>query len=155
MAEVGLLLLILLGGCEPGGSDAVPDASSLVDEGAAFDLHTADASMSPLAECSAVFGCVEFTDATAPDAARMVQSVGNRYVDACIRIKAGQTVLFASRFVTHPLAPACGLRNPIMTTRTGTMRTFTFDAPGLYGYFCKAHGRSDGWGMAGAIEVIP
>lgn len=145
--------LLLLGvGCAPPNEDAAPDLA-IVDLAVMRDLLPA-----PLLPCPQVFGvCTDFVDATAVESLRAVEASGNRYVEPCLRIKVGQTVTFSMSFYRHPLAPACGPspEPTILPVKADFSSSFTFDTPGVHGYFCKAHGRATGWGMSGAIDVVP
>jgi plastocyanin len=84
-------------------------------------------------------------------------TLGLVYSPACLKIAAGTQVTFSGDFGTHPLAPSTtrGMpsNNPIVVTGSGTTMSFTFDAPGFYGYFCGEHGTDQGSGMAGMIWV--
>jgi plastocyanin len=84
-------------------------------------------------------------------------TVGFNYSPACLKIAPGATVTFSGDFATHPLIPSTiritASSNPIVMTTTGTTKSFTFDAPGFYGYFCGAHGDDQGDAMSGVIWV--
>jgi plastocyanin len=84
-------------------------------------------------------------------------TLGFNYAPACLKAAPGATITFGGDFATHPLAPSVSRTtpgpNPIASTNSGTIKTFTFDAPGFYGYFCLEHGTDDGIAMAGMIWV--
>lgn len=109
-------------------------------------------------------GCAEgdFVDGTDDgfDRTVLIGADGLVFTPKCLKIAAGQSVVFEGSLATHPLAPgnaadndAGSPDNPIVETTTGSSVEFTFDAPGTYPYFCEAHGFGDGEGMSGAIEV--
>lgn len=72
----------------------------------------------------------------------------------------GTNVTFSGDFGTHPLEPSA-LRgsqtgNPITPTSSvpdgGTSKTFRFETPGYFAYFCQVHNPSDnGAAMSGVI----
>jgi plastocyanin len=85
-------------------------------------------------------------------------STGFVYTPKCLKVTAGTSVTFEGAFGSHPLSPSQSrgntTDNPIEVTNTGTSKSFTFDKPGVYAYFCEFHGSGDdGSGMAGAIWV--
>ena len=110
---------------------------------------------------SAVNGCTDFTDATAPAASRIVNfggGQGNAYNPKCLAIAAGQSVMFSGSFSAHPLQPGVAPsssgsgsgNNPIAATSTGNTATFIFPTAGTYPYYCSVH---QGVGMYGAVQV--
>jgi plastocyanin len=106
--------------------------------------------------CSANFsGCTQASfdnnDRTAAGASRMVSFTCCSYSPDCMKIKVNQSVTFSGSFFEHPLAHACGPAQ-VIANNAGP---FTFTTPGIYGYYCTAHGGINGSGMAGAIQVVP
>jgi plastocyanin len=87
-------------------------------------------------------------------------TLGFNYSPACLKIPPATTVTFNGDFQTHPLIPSISRTlpgpSPIVAT-TSTQRapdvSFTFYAPGFYGYFCGAHGDDEGDAMSGMIWV--
>lgn len=88
-------------------------------------------------------------------------TVGFNYSPACLKIAPGTTVTFTGDFSTHPLIPSVSRTapapNPIVATNPSTQgaptASFTFTAPGFFGYFCGAHGDDQGDDMSGVIWV--
>jgi plastocyanin len=84
-------------------------------------------------------------------------TLGFNYSPACLKTTPGATITFSGDFATHPLIPSTiritASSNPIVMTTTGTTASFTFTAPGFYGYFCGAHGDDQGDAMSGVIWV--
>jgi plastocyanin len=80
------------------------------------------------------------------------------YTPKCLKVTKGTSVTFSGDFSMHPLRPSAkrGITsgNPITATDSGSSKSFTFDSPGVYAYFCNIHGPADdGTGMEGAIWV--
>lgn len=99
-------------------------------------------------------GCTTFEDRTAEGADRRVTFRDFEYTPKCMRIRAGQTVVFEGDFDRHPLLTSCG---PALSLdkRTGTgPASFVVGAPGRYGYYCLDHGNAGGAVMAGALDVV-
>lgn len=92
------------------------------------------------------------------DATTTITQTGLKYAPACIKIKAGSSVTFASTFMSHPLMGGevidgmkfADAESPITSTNSGTEATFTFATAGTFGYYCDFHALS---GMFGAIIV--
>jgi plastocyanin len=84
-------------------------------------------------------------------------TLGFNYSPACLKAAPGATLTFSGDFATHPLMPSTSRTtpgpNPIVSTDTGTTKSFIFEAPGFYGYFCLQHGDDQGDAMAGVIWV--
>jgi plastocyanin len=84
-------------------------------------------------------------------------ALGLNYSPACLKVAAGATITFSGDFATHPLTPSISrttvTSNPIVSTESGTTKSFTFVTPGFYGYFCLQHGTDEGVAMAGMIWV--
>jgi plastocyanin len=103
-----------------------------------------------------VNGCGQFTDISAGD----VTDGGNtptitfgsnlHYEPQCASITAGQAVTFSGEFAFHPLQQTAGPAAVITPTDGGTLASFTFTQPGIYGYECLKH---TSFGMKGAIQV--
>lgn len=98
-------------------------------------------------------GCTAFEDHTAAGDPRAVTTMGFSYAPKCVQIKKGQTVNLAASAV-HPLKPGPQAGNPIPAMSTSPAMV-TFNAEGVFGFFCLNHGAADGTGMAGAIQVVP
>lgn len=148
---------------------ASDDSGSVADTGTSQDTGTGTDGAVPA--CTADFaGCVEadagvdggaaqFVDNGAADA--MIDfggSVGLAYSPKCLKIKAGQKVMWMGDFSFHPLSPAAC--NPsggdtIPATSSGTSTTVTFTKTGTYGYYCQVHGAPGGSASAmnGVIVV--
>jgi plastocyanin len=84
-------------------------------------------------------------------------TLGLNYSPACLKAAPGTTITFSGDFATHPLTPSTSRTSPgpspIVSTDTGTTKSFTFTAPGFYGYYCLQHGDDQGDAMAGMIWV--
>src|SRR5262245_52161114 len=99
-------------------------------------------------------------DLTSPTADRTVQYEYARYIPSCLRIAAGQSVLFSgiapADFVEHPLAggmhPNVDFNSPIRPTDTGSSTPFMFPSSGTFPFFCIKH---DSIGMFGTVYVDP
>jgi plastocyanin len=75
-----------------------------------------------------------------------------QYSPSCMTIKVGQTVTWSGAFSLHPLEPAGGdASTPIALSASGTSVSFTFAAPGTFGFNCANHPNV----MFGAIRVAP
>jgi plastocyanin len=134
-----MLLALVLAGC---GDDA----------GTATDARTIDA------DPDLVNGCTRAgaLDLTAAAADRRIEQLGISYMPSCIRIRAGQSVTWNADFVAHPLSsgsPGAGAQpgSPITETISGSTKTFTFPAAGVFGFWCEEHGTA----MMGAVYVEP
>jgi plastocyanin len=139
-----------IGADEASADDTPPDIGA--DEASA-DEATADDGGLPWGDCAVSFaGCASFVDRTAAGASRTVSFAPYSYTPACLTILAGQTVTFSGSFGGHPLAQACG-PVAVLGASGGSSAAFTFPTPGIYGYYCTAHGTPSGGGMAGAIYV--
>lgn len=93
-------------------------------------------------------GCKTYVDLTADAAKREITwgfSVSNT-PEACMRIKAGQSVTWNGDFGLHPLGPKGG-DTPTPITNTATVK---FDKAGTFGFVCTAHST-----MQGVILVVP
>jgi plastocyanin len=83
---------------------------------------------------------------------------GQNYAPKCLKVSAGATVTFnGDNFAFHPLEPST-LRgtvtgNPIVSTNTGSSKSFTFPNPGFYAYLCLFHGSDSSEFMNGVIWV--
>lgn len=140
-----------------GGSSPSTDAAA-----GGSDSGVADAPMTgpPTHDCEAA----DFVDRTAGDGMSRTITVRTgpfAYSPACMTIRAGQTVTFASDFALHPLAPGVAPGHPgTSTTPTpitaqtgGTSASVTFPNPGDYAYYCTAHYHSSA--MYGVVRVVP
>ena len=102
---------------------------------------------------SVVNGCTTFTDdrgQSSPSVAGPSNSTPAQYTPSCVHIKAGQTVEFTGDFTDLPLEPFGGDgSNPINAVSSGSVATFSFSTPGVFGFNCAAHSTV----MFGAVEV--
>lgn len=128
-----LMFVTALAGC--GGPTVTPDAGVPVIHGCTDYVVTAERRVS--------FG-------TANDSPAL------GYAPKCLTISVGQSVTFAGNFNTHPLVPgafnsdAGTSGNPIARKDTGADDSVvTFDAPGLFPYFCDLHAPT----MVGVVQV--
>lgn len=85
-----------------------------------------------------------------------ITTVGTAYSPKCLKVKVGSSVTIqASKH--HPLSAMPDINetpNPFSDqAKFVTAQTRVMDTPGVYGYFCEAHGDAEGDGMAGAILV--
>lgn len=83
---------------------------------------------------------------------------GLSYSPACLVVSPGTAVTWSGNFVAHPLragfivgsTPIAQPGSPIAATSSGTSATFTFAAPGAWGYYCNLH---YAFGMYGVVYV--
>ncbi len=140
----------------PGAGDA-GEAIDASNDDAATD-GAVDASSDALdagASCANDFAdCTSFVDAAAGDAGTIVTFQDFVYAPKCLQLRAGQTAVFQGDFVRHPLRQACGPAVTLDDTH-GTVSSFTFTVPGVYGYYCLDHGNPQGQVMSGTIRVVP
>lgn len=85
-----------------------------------------------------------------------IATAGAAYKPKCLRVKVGSSVTIqASKH--HPLSAMPdinGAINPFSdNAKYVSSQTRVMDTPGLFGYFCEAHGDAEGDGMAGVILV--
>lgn len=104
-----------------------------------------------------VAGCTD-TDLIEGSAINKIATMGATYTPKCLKVKVGASVeIAASRH--HPLTAMpdiAGAKNPFSDgTSFKTNQTRIMSAPGVYGYYCEAHGDDVGDGMAGVIVVVP
>ncbi len=85
-----------------------------------------------------------------------VGAPGNQFNPASVTVLVGTTVTWdwASTGVIHNVVPD-GATPPTSGPLTAGPNTyaFTFNTPGMYRYFCQAHGASGGVGMSGTVIV--
>ncbi|HEY1954661.1 MAG TPA: plastocyanin/azurin family copper-binding protein [Polyangiaceae bacterium] len=137
-------------GQDGGSSSNSPNAPSSAPGDAGNPNPVTDAAAPP----EVVNGCTSFTDMTANGATIQgpMDALPAQYSPNCVHIKMGQTVTWNLFFSGHPMAASGGdTPSPIETTSTGTTVTFTFDAPGTFGFHCLSHPTQ----MFGAVEVTP
>lgn len=144
----------------PADAEPVEDAAS--DAADAGDDEPVEADAGP-----DFFGCsgalFDATDRTDPSAVRAVffpaapladggpapAPLVPHYAPRCMRVAAGQIVTFYGPFATYALAPRRGAPSPIARTSTGAAASFTFSAPGRYGFTSPRRPT-----MRGVIEVV-
>jgi plastocyanin len=160
--RVGVMAALVATAAASCGDDTAPrrDLGTIADRGtgggdkgtAVVDKGSTGGDKGAAAGCAAGFaGCSTFTAGTTVS----FSGGGFAYTPKCLRVKAGTAVTFNGSFSFHPLAQACGPASEITATSSGSSASFLFKAPGLYAYYCTAHGSATGTGMAGAIEVEP
>lgn len=97
-------------------------------------------------------------DQTSESTAMVMFPVGGlNYSPACMKIKAGNKVMFMGDLAAHPLrageikdgTPAPDASSPIKSTNAGMMVTFAFPTAGAYPYYCNVNEPS----MAGVVFV--
>jgi plastocyanin len=96
---------------------------------------------------SHVNGCFAFVDRTDEAASRTIVWDDALIFDParCLRVRVGQTVVFAGNHDNHPMMPKGGdTPNPVGPTAV-------FTQPGVFGYECIPHPSE----MNGAVEVVP
>ncbi|HEY6558866.1 MAG TPA: hypothetical protein VI072_16390 [Polyangiaceae bacterium] len=93
----------------------------------------------------AVNGCVQYVDRTSDgDVQTMPWDDDIAFSpERCMKVRVGQTVVFAGDFEEHPLAPDGG------DTPSPIDEETLFDQPGVFGYYCTSHPS-----MTGAIWVV-
>ena len=110
---------------------------------------TSAQSAPPIAGCTAA----SFVEGGATN---MIQTSGASYTPKCLHIRVGASVTIQASG-HHPLSAMPdidGAANPFRkATPFVDPATQVFNQPGIYGYFCEAHGDSEGDGMAGVIWV--
>jgi plastocyanin len=133
-----------------GGAGGTTDGGAKTDGGG--DRADALSGFMAFAPCATESAYVSNTTAIA-----FGGTLGLNYSPACLKTTPGATISFSGDFATHPLIPSTiritAASNPIVMTTTGTTKSFTFSAPGFYGYFCGAHGDDQGDAMSGVIWV--
>ncbi|HVV83060.1 MAG TPA: plastocyanin/azurin family copper-binding protein [Kofleriaceae bacterium] len=152
---------------QPGDDGAVfdhdaPDDGAVIDgpgDAMAIDAPGIDSTTDAPVQ-AAINGCTEATavDRTAAGASRTISFAGEAYTPPCIKISAGQTVVWNGDFSAHPLRPGLIVGgtpqnqpgNPIPPTSSGNTRQATFAVAGSYGFYCANHFPD---GMMGAIYV--
>ena len=150
----------LAGSTSCSSSTTAPTAGGGADGGLGDGSSTADGSggdATPDTSCTnaAFAGCTTFEDRTAESAARTIAFIDFAYTPKCLRIKAGQTVLFEGDFDRHPLVTSCGPTLAFDHRSGTTAASFVLPAAGRYGYYCLDHGNAAGEVMSGAVDVIP
>jgi len=83
-----------------------------------------------------------------------------KYSPQCLKVTAGTSVTWKGDFSMHPLQPSTKrgttTGNPIMSTSSDMMKSFTFSTPGFYGFYCQYHDPIDtGTLMSGVVWVTP
>jgi len=93
-----------------------------------------------------------------PPQAITVQVLDNQFSPQNVTVLAGQTVtwVWAAGGNAHNVTPA----NELVPSQSGPpvpgphTYVYTFTAPGVYTYYCEAHGLPAGTGMAGTVTVL-
>jgi plastocyanin len=148
------LLLVLAGaGCSGGDDDGDDDGDAPQDAGGGGT----DA-VPVLNGCAAD----DYADFSAGGDERVVAiaQTGLTFTPKCMIVAVGQSVRWDGNLSAHPLAPgnpddalAGSAENPITATSSGSEVEFTFDAPGVYPYYCTLHAFGAGQGMAGVVRA--
>jgi plastocyanin len=138
--------------CSSSSSPTTEGDASTPDAGT--DTGAVDASTAPVNGC----GPAQFAanDHSAPSDPRAIAfattSTPMQFSPSCMSIQVGQTVTWNGDFSDHPLEPMPSVADdPIMDVTSGTTASYTFTAPGTYGYDCAMHPSV----MFGAIQVVP
>jgi hypothetical protein len=120
------------------GGTAPHDAGHEASDGEAADANDVDAAQG-------VNGCVEFDDRSAGDPLQtMPWDDDITYArERCMKVRVGQTVIFAGDFEEHPLAPRGGDTPSPIAEQTQLTEV------GVFGFFCTSHPN-----MNGAIWVV-
>lgn len=134
-------------------------ADTSVADTSAADTSVADTSVvdSGPKDAGPTNGCTTFDDHTMQNDPRLITFPGPNltqvYSVSCMKITKGQSVTWTAdqnvTFSAHPLQSENEMGTPIVATSSGTTVTFTFNAPGTYGFHCQFHSFS----MKGAITV--
>ena len=86
-----------------------------------------------------------------------INTSGSQYSPKCLKVRTGSAVTIQAS-THHPLFAMPNIdnvENPFASTALFVSpQTRRLVTPGLYGYFCDAHGDAEGDGMAGAIWVV-
>lgn len=154
---------LVAGGCSSSSTtttttDAGSDASFAEDAAQPSDASVpdaGDAEAGTACTIAAFAGCTTFEDRTAAGAERTVTFQDFAYTPKCIRIKAGQALLFQGDFDRHPLVTSCGPSLPLDHRSGMTPASFVLSAPGRYGYYCLDHGNAVGEVMSASVDVVP
>jgi plastocyanin len=107
-------------------------------------------------------GCTNPDDRTASTTLTINCPTGGdpgQYTPFCIKVRTGTTITWSGSFSNHPLtrgvAPGStgtdSPGNPITNTSSGGSIPFTFNATGMFGFYCARHPGI----MRGAITVVP
>jgi plastocyanin len=110
-----------------------------------------------------VNGCFTYQDESGPNASPSIifpmPGGAEGYSPACLQVAVGQPVSFSGDFAGFPIVQTCGQSQPlpedpnaavIVQPDAGTWASYTFNAPGSYGYSWLFDA-----GVAGAIFVVP
>jgi len=85
-----------------------------------------------------------------------IKTAGTTYTPKCLKVKIGALVTIQAT-QRHPLLAIPdinGVSNPFASNESAiTAQTRKMNVPGVFGYYCKAHGDEEGDGMAGVIIV--
>jgi plastocyanin len=127
---------------------------------AADPVGPADAALVDPSRFEAIWPCPAEADyATGTDTVRfgfLGTPAAFVYDPKCLAVDAGDTVVFAGSFASHPLYPS-GSRgtttgNPIGGVSSGDREVILFPERGFFAYYCGIHGGADdGSTMAGVI----
>ncbi len=77
---------------------------------------------------------------------------GPHYNPAQLVIQVGDTVEWDGTFQLHPLVSEDGLW--ALPVNSGNTFSYTYNQPGIYRYYCQAHGGPGGSGMSGIVVVM-
>lgn len=135
----------------PSDAEADAEADEPVEADAGPDFFGCDAALFDATNRSdpGAVRAVFFPAAPLPDGGAGAAPLMPRYTPRCMRVAAGQIVTFYGPFATYTLAPRRGAPSPIAQTSTGAAASFTFSAPGRYGFFSPRRPT-----MRGVIEVV-
>lgn len=109
---------------------------------------------SAFAQSASVAGCTASSFVQGTDN-NVIQAMGASYTPKCLKVKLGSVVTIQAS-AHHPLAAMADIDapNPFASNEEmTTTQTRQMNQKGVFGYFCTAHGDSEGDGMAGAILV--
>lgn len=85
-----------------------------------------------------------------------IKTVNATYTPRCLKVKVGATVSIqaTSRHPLMAMADINNVVNPFAASQSAiTTQTRKMTEPGIYGFYCEAHGNANGAGMAGVIVV--
>lgn len=109
---------------------------------------------SAFAQSASVAGCTANSFVQGADN-NVIQAMGASYSPKCLKVKVGSVVTIQAS-ARHPLFAMADIDapNPFASAdEMTTPQTRQMNQKGIFGYFCTAHGDSEGDGMAGAILV--
>jgi len=144
------------GGASSGGggsssSSGGTGSSTSSSGGSSGTISSSSSSSSGSSGTAVLNDCTTFedhSDSTDDVEIEWVNPIGD---NRCAKIKVGTKVIWKGNMEAHPLAQQGGdSGSPIVATGAGVDASFTFAAPGDFGYVCTKHAI-----MQGVVQVVP